>query len=308
MNKSNNNEQGPIIGQNDETAMGHQLTGATPSLVGSVIPANANGGAYAAPPRPARLPYAGARLPWKRAYESVFDSSIMEEPYHVRLVFDYMIRKADSRGFCRGTDEALARHFNVTLSDFLDAIKVLESPDSKSRTKDNDGRRIAKVQGGYLILNHGIYQSESRTKNKTDNENENENRVSDPNRVSLTREQVSEQVSFDLSPEELSALENLTGRARKLFFILRGWASVHAGRGSSKFPVSRKFLAETLDCTGPNTTLLLQRLVELGVIKKVEEHDYGKKKSAMYRWIIETTIPIPSASEPESEDDDEPLF
>jgi hypothetical protein len=285
------------------------ITGAqhpTPLLVGRATPASGAGAPASA------LRYASARLPWKRAHASVFDSSIMEEPYHVRLVFDYMIRKADSSGFCLGIETSLARIFNVTLEDFLQAIKILEAPDSKSRTPDNEGKRIRKVQGGWLILNHGIYQSESKIENKTDSESESEskNRVSDANRVSKTEDKVSDKVSdlpaFDLSHEELLVSYGLTGRIESLFFILRDWAIRAALDKSWKFPVSRDFLAKKLDCLGSNVTRMLQELVALGAIRKVEEHNYREGRSAMYRWALPTTIPIPS--EPESDPDEEPLF
>jgi hypothetical protein len=273
------------------------------------------GDAYAAATRPGALPFAGARVPWKRAHASVFDSSIMEEPYHVRLVFDYMIRKADTRGFCRGTETALARIFNVTLDHFRDAVAALEAPDvRKSRTPDNEGKRIKEVQGGWLILNHGIYQSESKTENfsshnKKQNESENENRVTNPNRVTKVTSRVTDPGTglpvYKLSPEELSVHHSLSGRKLQLFIILREWAAIHAER--RRFHVSRNRLAEKLYCSGPYITKALREFCQIGIIRKEKEHNYQEGKSAMYSWALPTTIPIPSAP-PESDDDDERIF
>jgi hypothetical protein len=211
----------------------------------------------------------------------------------------------------------------------LDAIKVLESPDAKSRTPANEGRRIQKVQGGWLILNHGVYQSgfvpanpdngaapvntksESRTQTRREDkdkdvnthvtETESEIRVSgdpnDPNRVSQVSGQVSHTVNlqvYKLSPEERRIYDNLDGKIKALFIILRDWASLHGSRGSSKFPVSRKCLVKKFECSGANVTLMLGKLVKLGAIRKVEEHDYRERKSATYRWTLPTTIPMPS--------------
>ena len=122
-----------------------------------------------------------------------------------------------------------------------------------------------------------------------------------------SRELISLQV-YEPSPEERSVCDSLAGRISQLFLILREWASVHAGRGSSKFPVSREFLAKRLNCTGMNITLMLQKLVELGVIQKAEEHNYREKRSAMYSWELPTTIPIPCAPKPESDSGEESVF
>lgn len=105
-------------------------------------------------------------VPWKRAYESVLSSSIMEEPPCVRLVFHYMILVADTRGFCIGTEETLSRRFNIPLNDFREAIEILVAPDSKSRSPENEGRRIQRVRGGWLILRHEHYQPRLGRKDK----------------------------------------------------------------------------------------------------------------------------------------------
>jgi hypothetical protein len=38
------------------------------------------------------------------------------------------------------------------------ALTVLSSPDPDSRTKDNEGRRIEEVPGGWWILNYEYYR------------------------------------------------------------------------------------------------------------------------------------------------------
>jgi hypothetical protein len=175
------------------------------------------------------------------------------------------------------------------------------------------------VQGGWLILNYGKYQADCQTKGKTGSKTENFNtdieteiRLSEPIRLSKSEGQLNDQTNlpvYELSQKELLIRYGLNGLIENLFFILRNWAAIHAVRhGSSEFPVSAKYLAKKLNCTVPHVSGMLQKLVELGVIQKVKEHNYREGKSAMYRWIIESTIPIPSAPEPESDPDEEPLF
>jgi hypothetical protein len=47
---------------------------------------------------------------------------------------------------------------NITKEEADDAILAFTSPDPKSRTPDNEGRRIERVSGGFKILNYFQYR------------------------------------------------------------------------------------------------------------------------------------------------------
>jgi len=55
------------------------------------------------------------------------------------------------------------RAANVPPAEFKTALKSLESQDIHSRTADNGGRRIEKVDGGWVILNFLKYREHSET-------------------------------------------------------------------------------------------------------------------------------------------------
>jgi hypothetical protein len=61
-------------------------------------------------------------------------------------------------GEVAGSIPGLANIANVSLAACERALVKLESPDRYSRTKDNQGRRIATIDGGWRILNHAVYQ------------------------------------------------------------------------------------------------------------------------------------------------------
>jgi hypothetical protein len=46
----------------------------------------------------------------------------------------------------------------VTVEEATAAVKTLESPDGESANKEHDGRRIERVDGGWMILNAGLYR------------------------------------------------------------------------------------------------------------------------------------------------------
>lgn len=108
-----------------------------------------------------------------KVFEQIFDSSIAED-YHVRLVFEDLLTLADIDGVVDKTPEALARRTNVPLDIIKKAITVLESPDPRSRRKENEGRRIIRLDDhrdwGWLIVNYDYYRnlaSEEQRRAKT---------------------------------------------------------------------------------------------------------------------------------------------
>jgi hypothetical protein len=97
-------------------------------------------------------------MPFAKLDSEITKSSIWSEPYHVRIVFVSFVSAKDENGFVGGARTGLARMCNVTLEEFDEAIDRLQSPDEESKTPDNEGRRIMKVPGGYIILNHELYR------------------------------------------------------------------------------------------------------------------------------------------------------
>jgi hypothetical protein len=95
----------------------------------------------------------------------ITESSLWCEKDHVRLVFIAFLAKKDHNGFVKTCYERMRTIANLTSdtdgSKFADAIKILESPDPHSTTPDFNGRRIERVQGGWMVLNHKKYRDYS---------------------------------------------------------------------------------------------------------------------------------------------------
>lgn len=96
-----------------------------------------------------------------KIFQSIYDSSIAED-WRVRVVFQDMLVLADADGIVDVTPEALARRTNLPLEMVREAIPKLESPDPSSRTPDNEGRRIVRLeahrQWGWRIVNFAKYR------------------------------------------------------------------------------------------------------------------------------------------------------
>lgn len=100
------------------------------------------------------------------------DSSIWVEPYFVRVLFTSMLAVKDVDFVVRGNAFQLAKRFNMTEREVLDGLKILSSPDKKRlEPQPYEGRRIEKVEDGWLILNAEKYREMiKRYKNQRRNE------------------------------------------------------------------------------------------------------------------------------------------
>jgi hypothetical protein len=91
----------------------------------------------------------------------IVNSSVWAEPLATRVVWVTMLAIADKNGYVPCARSGLLRASNVPIEDFDKAILSLESPDPDSRTPDNQGRRVEKVDGGWIILNFPKYRLHS---------------------------------------------------------------------------------------------------------------------------------------------------
>jgi hypothetical protein len=77
---------------------------------------------------------------------------------HVRVVWVTLLALKNRHHIVEASVPGIAALARVTLEEASDAVRVLESPDAHSRSKDHEGRRIQSVDGGWLVLNGEKYQ------------------------------------------------------------------------------------------------------------------------------------------------------
>lgn len=93
-----------------------------------------------------------------KLYGSILDSTVWLESLPTKVLWVTMLAMADADGYVASSVPGLARRAGVTRAECEDALEVLSAPDPDSKTPDNDGRRIEKVTGGWLILNARLYR------------------------------------------------------------------------------------------------------------------------------------------------------
>lgn len=95
---------------------------------------------------------------YTKLFSTILASTIWRAPDKTRILWITMLAMADKHGVVEGSTPGLADMARISVDEALVALKELSSPDEYSRTKEHDGRRIAVIDGGWLILNHAKYR------------------------------------------------------------------------------------------------------------------------------------------------------
>jgi hypothetical protein len=95
---------------------------------------------------------------YTKLFSSIIHSTIWQEPLEVKVVWITLLAMKDRDGNVLCSIPGLARSAGVTIEQCEAALEHFRQPDKYSSTKDNEGRRIQDIEGGWFILNHYKYQ------------------------------------------------------------------------------------------------------------------------------------------------------
>ena len=97
-------------------------------------------------------------MSYTKLFNSIVTSTIWTEDDKTRIVWITMLALADKNGEVQGSIPGLARIAGVAVDDCRSSIDKFLSPDPDSRTRDDEGRRIEEIDGGWHLLNHRKYR------------------------------------------------------------------------------------------------------------------------------------------------------
>lgn len=97
-------------------------------------------------------------MSYTKLFSSLVTSTIWTEDDRTRIVWITMLAIANQHGEIQASIPGLARIAGVPVGDCKAAIEKFLSPDEFSRTPDDEGRRIEKIDGGWALLNHLKYR------------------------------------------------------------------------------------------------------------------------------------------------------
>jgi hypothetical protein len=95
--------------------------------------------------------------------EGILDSSIMWVNPVAFKVWIALLAKCKSDGIARTTAPGIAGCCFISVEQAVEALKVLESPDEYSKSLNDEGRRIRRIDGGYEIINYQKYREKSHS-------------------------------------------------------------------------------------------------------------------------------------------------
>lgn len=101
-----------------------------------------------------------------KLFSSITASTIWCEPNHVRIVWITMLSMADQHGNVAASIPGLAAIARVSVEECRQSIKLFLAPDTDSRTKAHEGRRIAEIEGGWNMLNYTFYREKMDKENR----------------------------------------------------------------------------------------------------------------------------------------------
>src|SRR5215468_7449715 len=89
---------------------------------------------------------------YSRLLSSITSSTIWLEPDPIRIVWITMLAMKRRDGCVYASIPGLAHTANVSIENCRLALDKFLSPDPYSRSKDDEGRRIKEIDGGWLLL------------------------------------------------------------------------------------------------------------------------------------------------------------
>ena len=101
---------------------------------------------------------------YAKLFTSMYDGTLaMCGPWEALVTFQQILILCDSRGYIDMTPDAIARRTTIPIDIILKGIEVLESPDPDSRTPDEEGRRIVRLDShrtwGWRVVNHAKFRN-----------------------------------------------------------------------------------------------------------------------------------------------------
>jgi hypothetical protein len=93
-----------------------------------------------------------------KLWSETVTSSIWSEDDKTRIVWITLLAIVGPDGIVRASIGGLAHTARVSREACERAISIFEAPDPDSRSMENEGRRIKRVDGGFLILNYAKYR------------------------------------------------------------------------------------------------------------------------------------------------------
>ena len=121
---------------------------------------------------------------YNKIFTKILDSSVWLEPTPTRIVWITLLAAMDEDGFCSFAAVGnVAGRARVTIDEAKAALDILAAPDPESSDPENEGRRIERVSGGWIVLNAIKYKDIVTRANAQDKTRERVRRFREKNKI-----------------------------------------------------------------------------------------------------------------------------
>ena len=93
-----------------------------------------------------------------KLFDSIIHSTIWQEDLHVKVVWVTMLALTDANGEVMASIPGLAKAAGVSIPQCEEALEKFMAPDRYSRSSEDEGRRITKIDGGWELVNYRKYR------------------------------------------------------------------------------------------------------------------------------------------------------
>ena len=98
---------------------------------------------------------------YAKLFVSLYQGTLRGKAHEI-LVFTNLLAHSDKEGFVDIHPRAIAEEVGLTVEQVRNALAELEAPDEESRTPDEQGRRIVRLDDhrawGWRVVNHAKYR------------------------------------------------------------------------------------------------------------------------------------------------------
>lgn len=105
-----------------------------------------------------------------KIFDSMYDGTLSEN-WQALVTFQQMIVLCDADGVIDMTPAAISRRTGIPIDHIKVGIEILENPDENSRTEDEEGRRIVRLDDhrawGWRLVNYRKFQNIERDRCKS---------------------------------------------------------------------------------------------------------------------------------------------
>lgn len=101
---------------------------------------------------------------WSKLFSSLVTSSLWCEDHPTIRVWIAMLATCDNEGRVEGSVPGFASLCRVSIPELESALAKFRAPDPHSRSKNDEGRRIRDIDGGWFIINYPEYRDRGQAK------------------------------------------------------------------------------------------------------------------------------------------------